>query len=206
MRVATSLTALFAVAASAVAMPPVPRKSPEFTIIEASGKQTLLSSLKGKVVVFTFLYTTCPHCQAEAQMVTKLQKELGAKGFQAIGTAFNDPSPAVTTGPTPEMVGAFVQQYGVGYPVGHSSRDQVLSYLGLSMMDQRWVVPQIAVIDRKGMIRAQSEPTGTPDLQTEDFLRKLIVKLLAEGSATTGAAPATKKAPVKTAAVANKGN
>jgi len=31
----------------------------------------------------------------------------------------------------------------------------------------RWVVPQIVVIDRKGMIRAQSPTTGDEKLQNE---------------------------------------
>src|ERR1700688_2163685 len=85
-----AIAPLMALAVSALAMPPVPRKAPELTIVEPSGKQTLLSSFKGKVVVIEFLYTTCPHCQAASQVFTKLQRELGPRGFQAVGVAFND--------------------------------------------------------------------------------------------------------------------
>jgi len=168
--------AILALTGTAFAMPPVPRKSPEYAIVEPSGKQTLLSSLRGKVVVFTLMYTTCIHCQAEAQMVTKLQKEIGSPDFQPIGVAFND-------GVTGPAVTAFVQMSGIGYPVGVSNGDSVMSYLGFSVMD-RYVVPQIAVIDKKGMIRAQSDVLGTPALQNEAYLRNLVLMLLKEPAAT----------------------
>jgi peroxiredoxin len=185
MRFAT-LTAFLALAGSALAaMPPVPRKAPEFTILEPSGRQVLLSSLKGKVVVLAFMQTTCPHCQAEAVMLTKLQNELGPRGFQALGTAFNDANAS--------MVAQFVRQFNVGFPVGYSPRETVQSYLGLSVMD-RYVVPQVVVIDRKGMIRAQTEALGTPALQDENYVRSYVDSLLKEG-ATTSAAPAKKAAP-----------
>ena len=192
MRLATIATAFVALGVSALAIPPVPRKSPEFAIIEASGKQTLLTTLKGKVVVFALMYTTCPHCQREAVMLTKLQAEMGPRGLQVIGTTFDDSNPA--------KVASFVKQFGIGFPVGYSSADTVMSFLGLSVMD-RYVVPQVAVIDKKGMIRAQSEATGTPNLQDEGYLRTLIESLLKEGPTTTTSD--AKKAPATVAKKAN---
>ncbi len=170
-------------------MPPIPRKAPELTIVEPSGKQTLLSSYKGKVVVIEFLYTTCPHCQAASQVITKLQKELGPRGFQAIGIAFNDNAQMLVPG--------FVQQFNVGYPVGFASSDTVLGYLGFSIMD-RYSVPQEVVIDRKGMIRAQSGVDGDPKLQEENSLRSVIDSLLKEGAATSTTTKKTAVTPKKT--------
>ncbi len=184
MRKAASAAVFFALAFSAMATLPVPRKAPELTITEPSGKQTLLSSFKGKVVVVEFLYTTCPHCQAESRMLTKLQKELGPKGFQALGFAFNDNAQVLVDG--------FVQENGVGYPVGAGSPDTVLGYLGFSVMD-RYVVPQVVVIDRQGMIRAQSGPQGDPNLQDESYMRNLIQSLLKEGAAPGAATGSAKK-------------
>ena len=165
----------------ASAMPPVPRKSPEFTITDTSGKQMLLSSFKGKIVVMPLMFTTCPHCQHEAQMLTKLMKEFPT--VQMLGVAFND-----ANGP---MVSQFVKEFGVGFPVGYASRDSVVSYLGLSVMD-RWVVPQIAVIDKAGNIVAQSLATGSPELQDEAYMRTLIGKLVKGvpvSTTTSSAAP-----------------
>lgn len=78
--------------------------------------------------------------------------------------------------------------------MGYATRDSVVSYLGLSVLD-RWVVPQVAIIDRKGNVVAQSAATGTPELQDEGFLRNFLDKLVKESGSTGSAAPAAKAAP-----------
>ncbi len=170
----SSLGMLVCLAAPGFAKPPVPRTAAEFRITDASGKQAQLSSYRGKVVLVQFLYTTCVHCQATARMFTKLQQELGPKGLQVVGVAFNSEAQG-----KPDAVADFVASNQVGFPVGTASMDSVLGYLGVSIMD-RFVVPQILVIDRNGMVRAQSEASGTAELQDESYMRLLIEKLLAE--------------------------
>jgi thiol-disulfide isomerase/thioredoxin len=166
-----AFAALFVLAISSAAMPPVPRKSPEFTIIEPSGKQTLLSSFKGKVVVLAFVHTTCVHCQAFSMTLTKLEKELGPSGFQPIDVAWNEGAKTLVEG--------FAKGFRIPFPVGYSDWDPIMSYLGFSVMD-RPVVPLVVMIDRKGMIRAESPPEGDPNLQDEAKLRALIESLLKE--------------------------
>ena len=180
---------LVGLALPALAIPPVPRPAKDFTVVEPSGKQTKISSLKGKVVMIEFLFTTCPHCQNTSRVFTKLQKELGSKGLAVLGVAFNDTNPQNTAN--------FVQQFEVGYPVGTATQDAVLGILGISVME-RWAVPQVMIIDRKGMVRAQSEVGTSPQLSDETYLRKFLGDLLKEGAtSTTGA----KKAPVTASAV-----
>jgi len=162
----------------AAAMPPLPRKSPEFTITEGPNKESLLSSYRGKVVVLAFVHTTCIHCQQFSMLLTKLHKELGPKGFQPIDIAWN---PAAQ-----QLVPGFVKQVGIDFPVGYSDWDPIMSYLGFSVMD-RPVVPLVVVIDKKGMIRAESPPQGDPELQDEAKLKALIQNLLAEGSTSAKA-------------------
>lgn len=173
----------------AFAQPPVIRKAPDIVIPEPSGKKISVSSLKGKVVVVAFIYTTCSHCQDESRMLAKLYKELGPHGLEVVGLAFND-NAAV-------LVPSFVQEFGVPYPVGAAASDTVMGYLGFSVMD-RYVVPQVMVIDRKGNVRAQSPPQGDSNLQTEAYMRNLLTSLLKEGAATSGG-----KAPAKTTARAH---
>jgi thiol-disulfide isomerase/thioredoxin len=153
-----------------LAKAPVPRPANEFISTDATGKKIALSSYKGKVLVVQFLSTTCTHCQAFSQMLTKFQAEYGPKGFQAIGVAFNEADAA--------MVRNYVKDHHIGIPVGYASRDTVLGYLGVSVMDQRLTVPQVVVIDRSGQVVAQTEPQGTRELVEESSLRELIVKLL----------------------------
>lgn len=165
-------------AADATAKPKVPRPAREFTVVEAGGKQTLLTSMKGKVVFMQFLFTTCPHCQALSQVMTKLSKELGPQGLQVVGVAFDDGADAVKSS-------LYARTYA-NFPIGFASRATVESYLGLTD-DMRWVVPQIVIVDRKGVIRAQSDPQGTENLQKEDYIRTFLKTLLAEGAAPPAA-------------------
>jgi peroxiredoxin len=163
---------LFLIALSLSAQPPMPRKAPEITIVEPSGKQTLLTSYRGKVVALAFIFTTCSHCQAECGVLNKLQSELGSKGFQALAVAFNDNAGM--------LVNSFVQNFHTTFPVGYAARQTVTDYLQLNDNDPSngWNVPQIVLIDRKGMIVAQSAAKGSEELQEENSLRKKITDLL----------------------------
>src|SRR6185503_7578268 len=109
----------------------------------------------GKVCVIQFLFTTCPHCQALSRVLTRLQTELGPKGVQMLGVAFDDGATATTAN-------NYVRQFNIGFPVGFAARDTATGYLGISVMD-RLSVPQVMIIDKKGVVRAQSEPSGTPE-------------------------------------------
>jgi thiol-disulfide isomerase/thioredoxin len=169
--------ALLATGVAALGMPPLPRKSPEFTITDPSGKESLLSSYRGKVVVLAFVHTTCPHCQAFSMVLEKLEKELGPRGFQAIDVAWNQGAQ--------QAVPMFVRNLNLTFPVGYSEWDPIMDFLGFSVLD-RPVVPLEVVIDRRGMIRAESPPSGDADLQDEGKLRTLVEGLLKEGSAAKG--------------------
>ncbi len=189
-----AISCLLAVAA--LAQPTLPRKAGEFTIVEPSGKQTLLSSYHGKVIVLAFISTQCPHCQRECEMLTSLYQEMKPKA-QMLAVAFDD-NAAV-------LVPNFVREHGVTFPVGSTNKTEtVLGFMGFSVMD-RPSVPQVAIIDKKGMIREQSDvrgikigsKDGAPDLQNPVYLRNLINTLAAEGTttSTTKAAPNTKPVP-----------
>jgi thiol-disulfide isomerase/thioredoxin len=152
--------------------PPVLRKSPEFVIKFNDGHQMLLSSLKGKVVALLMVHTTCPHCQHTSQVFTELYHEYGARGFQPVDAAFNSMANM--------LVPDFVKNYNIGYPVGFSTPEEVMAYLGFNVM-QRYSVPQIVWIDRKGNIRSQTQPTdGDAQLYSEGYWRNMIETLLKE--------------------------
>lgn len=162
--------------------PALPRKAPELTYnIPGKGPQ-LLSQYRGKVVALEFIQTTCPHCQAASRVMTKFQQEFGAQGFQALDVAINPNADL--------LVGNFVKDYGVGFPVGWAPFDRMVSFMGFSMAD-RSVVPQLALIDRKGMIRYQTPPTGDEayeKVMNESAIREHIEELLASHRASSGSA------------------
>jgi thiol-disulfide isomerase/thioredoxin len=154
--------------------PPVLRKSPEFVIKFNDGHQTLLSSLKGKVVALLMVHTTCPHCQHTSQVFTQLYNEYGPRGFQPIDAAFNTMASM--------YVPDFVKTYNIGYPVGFSSPEEVMAYLNYSVME-RYTVPQIVWIDRKGNIRSQTPLAGDdPTQYQESYWRNMIETLLKESA------------------------
>ncbi|HEX9490429.1 MAG TPA: TlpA disulfide reductase family protein [Stellaceae bacterium] len=173
---------------SLLAAAPVPRQSPDFVIVEPSGKETLLSSFRGKVVVLEFLLVGCRRCVSAAQTIDKLHRELAPRGFQPIGIAIDN-------GISRLSVNNFVQVLQLTYPVGYTTSGKVDSYLGRAMTE-RFQVPQIVVIDRAGVIRAQSRPVGEANLLDESYLRTLIDGLLREG-APAGNTEKTTAAPGK---------
>lgn len=191
MRTFASLALVAAMTVPAVFAESAPKKAPEFTFNESSGQQVQLSSFdKGKVCVLAFILTTCPHCQKQAQMMTKLYKEMGPRGLVMAAVAVNDNAAILAP--------QFAQQFQVAFPVGYSTPDAMMTFMGFSPME-RWVVPQITVIDRKGMIRAQSPYNGDANLQTESYLHDLLDKLLKEGSAPATRTSAKGKATKTTA-------
>lgn len=156
--------------------PPIIRKSPEFVIKFNDGHQMLLSSLRGKVVALLMVHTTCPHCQHTSQVFSQLYSEYGPRGFQPVDAAFNTMANM--------LVPDFIKQNNVNYPVGFSSPEEVMAYLGYNVM-QRYTVPQIVWIDKKGNIRSQttamdSDPGYDPQKYTEGYWRNMIETLLKE--------------------------
>jgi len=159
---------------------PVPRPAGEFKIHEPSGKDTLLSAQKGKVVVIQFLFTWCPHCQVTAQWLSRMQAELGSKGLQVYGVAFNDEVLTKNVAENNKVTAAFSQY--AQFPVGLvTTKEPVLRFLGFSVLDN-YGVPQLVVIDKKGVVRAQTtaRPSGTATIATESVMRDTVNKLLLE--------------------------
>lgn len=162
----------------------IPRQSPEFVIYMPTGAQTLVSQHRGKVVLLEFLLTTCPHCQKASQIMQKLYKEYGPRGFQPLGIAINDMAKM--------LVPDYVKQFQLTYPVGFSLRDPVYNYLQHPAIMQL-MMPTIVFIDRQGKIRAQ-HMGNEPFFQDEEKnMRALIESLLKDPAATRSKAPATPK-------------
>src|SRR3954452_10129699 len=90
------------------------RKAPELAFNIPGQGQKLLSQYRGKVVALEFIFTTCPHCQAAAKVMSKYQQEYGPCGFQALDIAVNDNADL--------LVENFSRDYQVGFPVGWTPR------------------------------------------------------------------------------------
>lgn len=148
---------------------PAIRKAPEVAFTVPGQGQKLLSQFRGKVIALEFIFTTCPHCQAASHVMSRMQKDFGSRGFQAIDVAFNDNADL--------LVGEFAKEQQTNFPVGWTTRDQVLAFMGISTVD-RFVVPQLILIDREGMIHYQTPPLGDEESYKEDVVRKRVELLL----------------------------
>ena len=149
-RMALSL-AVLALAAGVLDAQQLPRKSPEFVINMTGGKPPiLLSSFKGKVIVFAGILTTCPHCQHTVGLLSKLQNELGPRGLQVVAYAAGQDAPDLA-------VPLFVKTFNPPFPVGYNSDVKtVLEYYQYSVNNLPHM-PMLAFIDRQFTIRAQHE-------------------------------------------------
>jgi thiol-disulfide isomerase/thioredoxin len=174
---AASTVLAFACASFAAdTLAPAIRKAPELAFTVPGQGQKLLSQYKGKVIALELIYTTCPHCQAASHIMSKFQNELGSRGFQAIDVAFNDNADLLVEG--------FIKEQQTQFPVGWTTRDQVLSFLGISAVE-RFVVPQLILIDREGMIHYQTPPLGDEQSYEESTIRKRVEMLLNAGAGHT---------------------
>jgi peroxiredoxin len=170
------LLLLISLSIPALSAPPaaVPRKSPDFTIYEPSGKVTQLSSLKGKVVVMEFLFLRSKHCIDVIQTLNQLNQELGPRGLQPVAIAFNK-------GDNGTLVNRMEQYFKLTFPVGYTSAENVDTFFGRTGSD-KLNIPQIVVIDRSGTIRAQNGAKYDQNLENAASLRTLLDALLKENA------------------------
>lgn len=151
----------------------LPREALECVITIPGKSPVKLSQYKGKVVVLGFILTTCSHCQATTQVLSKLQKEYGARGLQVIEGAINEDASS--------DLGSFIGKYKPAFPVGLSNSDKAVEMMQL-VKGVRVFVPFVMFIDRKGQVRAQFTG-GDPFFQDQEKNeRQWIELLLAEGA------------------------
>jgi thiol-disulfide isomerase/thioredoxin len=154
----------------------VPRQAPKL-VFNVPGKPPQdLSQYLGKVVALEFIFTTCPHCKAASHIMSKLQTEYGPKGLQVLDVAVNQNADL--------LVDIFAKEQQTTFPVGWVLQDQMTSFMGFD--SSRYVVPQLALIDRKGVIRYQTPATedkNWDNLMNEDAIRKHIEELLQANTA-----------------------
>jgi peroxiredoxin len=183
MAVGTSLIAGSVFAAEAAKKGPVvPRKAAEFAFQMMDGPQQLLSMYKGKTIVLALMYTTCPHCQKTAQVLSKVQTEYAAKGVQVLGAVFDQGAAG--------RVQQFNKSLGLNFPVGYSDQGAVLEFLQ-HPIDEPYFVPILVFIDKRGTLRSQYIGDETFLSNQEVNIRAEIDKLLKPAAA----APTAPKAP-----------
>lgn len=134
------LKALQAKQAGAVAK--IGKLSPDWEAKSLDGQTAKLKDYQGQVVLMTFFASWCAPCHAEApQMEKNIWQKYRAKGLTVLGVNMGEES-------DPEkMARGFVKDHELTYPVLLDTEDQ------LSQAFQIQVLPSIAILDRKGVVR-----------------------------------------------------
>jgi thiol-disulfide isomerase/thioredoxin len=148
-----------------------------------------VSQYRGKVVLLTFILTTCPHCQAATKFLSAIQKEYGPRGLQIVAAAINDNADL--------LVPDFIKEYKPAFPVGYSPRDPVSSFLQ-HPPEENFYVPAMVFIDRRGMIRGQyfgDDPFNQHDKQEKNIRAQIesLLRNMPVSSQRTPPVPFTKK-------------
>lgn len=102
-------------------------------------------TLKGKIVLIDFWAMWCGPCVASLPAVQRVHEEYAAKGVVVIGLLGD---------PEIEKLKDFIKSKGLTYPIAVDIADPKKQTFGTTM--RRYLVsgiPQVAVIDRKGVLR-----------------------------------------------------
>jgi protein SCO1/2 len=88
-------------------------KAPDFTLIDQDGKRFLSTSLRGKIVVLDFIYTTCTDvCPLFTANFARLQRQLATEHRSEVFLI------SITTDPeidSPKVLKAYAQRYGADF-------------------------------------------------------------------------------------------
>ena len=134
------------------------------------GKSIDTAQMVGSVYAVTIFKTTCPHCQKSLPITEKIVKELGAKGFKAIGVA-------VDTGAEPLVVD-FAKNFRVSFPLGWAPIPEICEFVDLK--PEQLYVPAMMIFDRGGKLRGRY-PGGDSFFNMEELnLRNMVEMLLKE--------------------------
>jgi peroxiredoxin len=147
------LTGITLSAQPSAAMPRVPRPAPPLN---------LLLPCKSKTTLLAFINTNCSHCKEFTKTVMEPIHESGSACVLAV--AFDEDGD----------INQFAREQRIRFPLYKIERKQVRRFLGISGPDQALGTPQVVVIDKRGMIQAQSEAKGSPLLLQPEVIRAIL--------------------------------
>jgi len=116
------------------------RRAPGFSLPDTNQRQYDLADYRGKVVILEFMQTTCPHCNAFADVLEQVQQKYGDR--VAIISVVNPPDDQ-------PKVRSFIAAHKIIYPMVFDCGQVAYSYLRTPSFD----IPHVFLIDGDGGIR-----------------------------------------------------
>jgi len=146
------------------------RRAPGFALFDSKMQVHDLYDYHGKVVVLEFMLTTCPHCNAFADILHKVRTQYADK--VEVLSVVN------ATADNAGTVSQYAAAHKVDYPILFDSGQMAYSYIRAMNVDY----PHIYVIDGDGMIRGDfTYGVTTRDIFEGNGIFKEIDKILAPG-------------------------
>lgn len=152
------------------------RKCADVPIPTSDGKTIHISQYLGKVVMIELMRVDCPECFQTMQFLSKLQSELGPRGFQAIAISLDE---------NKDLVKPFAERYRLPYPVGHLEPPPAIKLMDLNAT-ARPTVPYIMFVDWQGNVRFQYPGNAPIFNEAEKNLRTIADGLVHEAADKRG--------------------
>lgn len=114
--------------------------APELSLRTLDGGTARLSAFRGQLVLINFWATWCAPCLKEIPLLVEAQARYGARGFQILGPAMDDP----------EQVKAMLPRLKISYPIliGETEIPQAMDALG----DTLGALPYSVLISPDGYV------------------------------------------------------
>ncbi len=120
-------------------------KAPDFTVVDADGKDVKLSDMKGKPVVLNFWASWCPPCKAEMPEFDKVFGELGGDiVFMMVDMTDGERE-------TAETGAEYVREQGFSFPVYFDTSQEAAYAYGVRS------IPTTVFIDGEGYVVTGAE-------------------------------------------------
>ncbi len=120
----------------------IPTRLPAFTLEDAVGKPTSITTWQGKSLVLNFWATWCAPCRREIPLLESLATEWQPRGVAVVGVAVDHRAEVI----------AFAQQYHIAYPLLIGEQDALDAAAALGVDSP--VFPFTVFTDRQGEIVA----------------------------------------------------
>lgn len=168
---------------SASTLVPIADPVPEFELIDQHGDRFALSSLRGQVVLVTFIYTRCPlpdYCPLLMTNLSRIKKQYASSLGRKISLVTITFDPKYDTS---EVLARYGAQYGVDGPgwyllTGSPEQIQhVTELFGIEFYPDEGMIAhtlQIAVIDPNGRLFAAIEGKDYSIKQLADVVRAAL--------------------------------
>ncbi len=146
--------------AAAAVQPAADRTAaPQFTLRDATGKDTKLADFRGKAVLLNFWATWCGPCKLEIPWFIEFQNKYRSQGLAVVGVSMDEDGWKVIT--------PYVQKVGMNYPVLLGNEDVAKRYGGVDGL------PTTFLIDRTGKIAAMHTGIVGKNTYEEEILQLL---------------------------------